>query len=211
MSWKNKAGFVFSLDAFVAFTLVIIAIQSLLVVSTTPSGYYNSLAQANYLAKDTLNSLYRVNIDGESIYAQSIQRTIGGNPSVTLEVIDATDELIPYPYSYAYDYYDYETDSWLLMYNASDNSTMPNSDPRFSQIQYNRVHATSTLLFSDYYDEADPSQSPYCNVMCKGYDTTTHSDTDSDSCMSVPCLHQPNSTYDTGNFTVGLLRLHVWG
>ncbi len=46
--------FIFSLDAFVAFTLALIAIYSLIFFSSVPSAYYYMLTQAHYLARDTL-------------------------------------------------------------------------------------------------------------------------------------------------------------
>jgi hypothetical protein len=47
-------AFIFSLDAFVAFTLALVAIYSLIFFSSIPSSYYYLLTQGHYLAKDTL-------------------------------------------------------------------------------------------------------------------------------------------------------------
>lgn len=47
-------GFVFSLDAFVAFTLALLAVYSLIFFSSIPSSYYYLLTQGHYLARDAL-------------------------------------------------------------------------------------------------------------------------------------------------------------
>ncbi len=50
-------AFIFSLDAFVAFALAILAIYSLIFFSSIPSGYYSALLQVHTLASDTLEAL----------------------------------------------------------------------------------------------------------------------------------------------------------
>ncbi len=50
-------AFIFSLDAFVAFTLALIAIYSLIFFSSIPSSYYYLLTQGHYLSRDVLMSL----------------------------------------------------------------------------------------------------------------------------------------------------------
>ncbi|MFH2106440.1 MAG: hypothetical protein ABII22_04215 [Candidatus Micrarchaeota archaeon] len=53
---KSK-GFIFSLDAFVAFTLSLVVISSLIFFSSIPSAHYATLMQAHYIAKDALLAL----------------------------------------------------------------------------------------------------------------------------------------------------------
>ena len=50
-------AFIFSLDAFVAFTLALVAIYSLIFFSSIPSSYYYLLTQGHYLARDVLYSV----------------------------------------------------------------------------------------------------------------------------------------------------------
>ncbi len=50
-------AFIFSLDSFVAFTLALVAIYTLIFFSAIPSSYYYLLTQGQYLTKDTLYSL----------------------------------------------------------------------------------------------------------------------------------------------------------
>lgn len=47
-------AFVFSLDAFVAFILALVAVYSLIFFSSVPSAYYFLLTQAHYLSRDAL-------------------------------------------------------------------------------------------------------------------------------------------------------------
>lgn len=54
---QNKKAFIFSLDSFVAFTLCLVIIYSLIFFSSIPSGYYDVLTQTHLLTKDTLNAL----------------------------------------------------------------------------------------------------------------------------------------------------------
>jgi hypothetical protein len=57
MSVKNSRAFIFSFDAFVAFTLSLVAIYSLIFFSSVPTTHYTLLTQAHYLAKDSLTAL----------------------------------------------------------------------------------------------------------------------------------------------------------
>ncbi len=50
-------AFIFSLDAFVAFTLALIAIYSLIFFSSIPSSYYYLLTQGHFLSRDVLMAL----------------------------------------------------------------------------------------------------------------------------------------------------------
>lgn len=50
-------AFIFSLDSFIAFTLALIAIYSLIFFSSVPSSYYYLLTQGHYLSRDVLMAL----------------------------------------------------------------------------------------------------------------------------------------------------------
>ena len=50
-------GFIFSLDAFVAFVLTMLTIGLLIFTISTPKAFYPSLEQAHVLAHDTLFAL----------------------------------------------------------------------------------------------------------------------------------------------------------
>ena len=115
-------GFVFSLDSFVAFSLILIAIQSLVVISSTPSGYYQSLAQANFVAQDTLNVLSHVRHDDgqKDLLSDGAAAAMNNDPQMAEKLILATNDLVPQPFSYTYDFYSFEDGQWHLIHNASD-------------------------------------------------------------------------------------------
>jgi len=211
----GRTGFAFSLDAFVAFSLVLIAIQSLIVISSAPQGYYQGLGQANYLAQGTLDVVSDIRLDdGRTSLLDGVARNalIGSSPPDQLRV--ATERLIPSPYSYSYDYYDFGAKSWYKVYNASEHMKIPFDayyNPRYSNVSFNRVMATSTILVGAYSDPVIVGDSPYCNVQCKGYRASTDDYSDPQSCIQVPCNVNPKSTFDAGDYSIGLLRLSVWG
>jgi len=212
-----KAGFIFSLDAFVAFSLILVSIQSILVVSSTPSGYYKSLLQAEYLAKDTLYALSSSNSSESPDQQASILDFSAGNAmrgqkfDYDREIIKKTNLAIPYPFSYAYHLYNSSSKEWRLLYNASSDSST--TDIRHG-VRYWRVQAAANRLFVGYSDVQAPGDSPYCNVMCKGYSQTNTNTagytTPPADCTLVPCNVSKN-TFDVGDFNVGILRLTVWG
>lgn len=60
---NTTKAFIFSIDAFIAFTLSLIAIYSLIFFSSMPSAQYAVLTQAHYLAKDSLSTLMLTKCD----------------------------------------------------------------------------------------------------------------------------------------------------
>lgn len=64
---KTRRAFIFSIDAFVAFSLALVALYSLVFFSAIPYNYYPSLMQAHNYAKDTLYTLSKIpSPDGDS-------------------------------------------------------------------------------------------------------------------------------------------------
>ncbi|MFH1306257.1 MAG: hypothetical protein ABIH83_01190 [Candidatus Micrarchaeota archaeon] len=218
----EKRGFAFSLDSFVAFSLILIAVQSLVVVSSSPVGYYRALEQANYIAQDSLNSLYEVRYDGgKDLFGEAVQGALEGNidPSHSAKLIQITNDLVPDPYSYSYDYYDFGTRQWHPIHNASsDCPSRYDNGMRFCNMPFHRVAASSTLLIAVYKDPVIGGDSMNCNVVCKGYmpyesrtaGTPVYT-TPPSECTKVPCDIQTASSFIHGDFSVGLLRLTVWG
>ena len=62
-------AFIFSLDAFVAFMVALVAIYSLIFFSSVPSAYYSMLTQAHYLSRDTLLALSTTACDADAVSA----------------------------------------------------------------------------------------------------------------------------------------------
>ena len=211
---QHRRGFVFSLDAFVSFSLILIAIQSIIIVSSAPAGYWQSLLQAEYLAKDTLHVISNTyGASGASVLGDSSAKFAAGVKfSQGSDIITVTNRLVPKPYSYSYHYYDIATGKWTTLYNASTDS--PPTDPHFN-VTYHRVSASAEQLMMDYSSPTIRPQSPYCNVMCHGWDPTLASTSNpfrsTDNCTQTPCSAMPSSNFQVGNLSFGLIRLTVWG
>ena len=109
----RRRGFVFSLDAFVAFSLILIAIQTMVLISASPAGYWKALLQAQFLAKDTLHDVSNVMVDnnGQSALGESSANIVSGHLDPRSRMIQISDKIIQSPYSYAYSYYDTNTDN----------------------------------------------------------------------------------------------------
>ncbi|VVB56929.1 Uncharacterised protein [uncultured archaeon] len=208
---RRLLGFVFSLDAFVAFSLILIAIQSMVIVSSTPAGYWPSLLQADFLAKDTLRAAANTHTDSGRTVLSDVRGPSTLNPGD--ELVRLSNHLIRPPYSYAYSYYDLASQNWTLIYNASDPMHADPSDPRIN-ITYRRVAASSEQLALEYSVLPVRPQSPWCNVMCHGWGgniPTPNNERSRADCVETPCSAQSASAYQTGNLTFGLVRLTVWG
>jgi len=211
----RRRGFVFSLDAFVAFSLILIAIQTMVLISASPAGYYKALLQAQFLAKDTLNEISSIRtVSGQSAMAEAsgpISRS--EHLQYTDAIIQISDKIIQEPYSYAYSYYDLTSERWYVVYNASSPDFEGEGGPH-ANITFSRVEASAQKLMMEYSSPPVRPESPYCNVYCKGWraDRTTPDHHSSDaSCIQTPCDAMPQSMYQVGNMTFGLLRLTVWG
>ncbi|MFH0927151.1 MAG: hypothetical protein V1822_01080 [Candidatus Micrarchaeota archaeon] len=219
----GRRGFVFSLDSFVAFSLILIALQSIVVVSSAPSGYYHSLAQANFLAQDTLQVLSNVKYNNGQggLFGDAAAAGLNSQPRAAEKLILATNDLIPQPYSYAYDYYSFEDEKWHMIYNASKEECNPAYEAnknaidighayRFCNVTFHRVEAASSMFVGVYQDPIERADSPYCNVACSGY-VPGSGYSSNEACTKVPCNVQPASTFDAGDFRLGMIRLRVWG
>ena len=206
----RRRGFVFSLDAFVAFSLILIAIQTMVLISASPAGYWKALLQAQFLAKDTLHDVSNVMVDnnGQSALGESSANIVSGHLDPRSRMIQISDKIIQSPYSYAYSYYDTNTDQWTTVYNASRDEGL---DGPHANITFRRVEASVQKLMLEYSTLPVRPESPYCNVYCHGWRGTTKADAPTADCVQTPCGPITNSTYQAGNMTFGLLRLTVWG
>lgn len=212
-----QKGYVFSLDAFVAFSLMLIAIQALLVMSTSPKAYSGALLQAQYIAHDTVQvmgiaKLYcptgagcdnRTYLEAIAPYAVGRGNCLGV-PFCSETFRNLSDQFVPPQYSYAFIYDDLEGGSWTV-YNAS-------NDPLSTHynVTFRRVMASASTYLLGYSQPLRPGDSPYCNVVCKGYNATSGSSSSPAACTQVPC-DAPVNGFDNGNFSVGLIRMSVWG
>lgn len=223
----TRGGYIFSLDAFVAFSLILIAIQALLLMTSTPRSYYPALLQAEYLAKDSLEAMSiayppcTTGIACDRTYAELLYSGTGSTSALTYgcargakstcsHIRDTLDQAIPPQYSYSFAFYDLTGNSWRDIYNASadDQSTHYN-------VNYSRVMASGQIFMIGYTVPVRTGQSPYCNVECHGWVAGDQSNpsphnTSVGSCTKVPCDPPPDGFVE-GNFQTGLMRMSVWG
>lgn len=122
-------AFIFSLDAFIAFTLALIAIYSLIFFSSVPSSYYYLLTQTHYLSRDALLSLSTTscNSDLYSIcheYSGSLLDRLSSYEGPARDsFIDLTiGQMIPDQFGYRVDISD-STGSFRSVYDTSAIST----------------------------------------------------------------------------------------
>jgi len=121
-------AFIFSLDAFVAFTLALIAIYSLIFFSSVPSSYYFLLTQGHFLARDVLVALSTTECDVDQYGACHVTGSQLDNivsnkfPSALArqDMIRATvGNLIPNQFGYSFDVSDDEGENWYSLYDTS--------------------------------------------------------------------------------------------
>jgi hypothetical protein len=154
---KCRKAFVFSLDSFVAFTLTVAALYTLIFFSTVPSAYYPALMQANYLAKDTLLSLSTTQYSEGQTYLGHI---IGsGGDTAAREYIGA---MLPVQFGYRLETKGPESEAWNLVYDtAEDPESMHKTD-------YHKLKATAQSLYLVIETEMDKGESPYGYIECDG-------------------------------------------
>ena len=117
-------AFIFSLDAFVAFTLALIAIYSLIYFSTVPSAYYYILTQAHYLSRDTLMALSTAECLGGSCYNPdgSVLDNIAFDTDLARQknlITDTVGLMVPNQFGYAVSVSDDGGQTWSVPYNTS--------------------------------------------------------------------------------------------
>ncbi|MBI5051431.1 hypothetical protein HZC08_01600 [Candidatus Micrarchaeota archaeon] len=192
---KSK-GFIFSLDAFVAFTLALIIIYTLVFFSSIPYAYYSGLMQAHYLAKDSLHSLSIAKgpVDGMSKLDYLV---LFDAPDSTKSdsIKQDLDLLIPEQFGYTLEYYLEDNSgqkTWTEVYSTkNDDSTKHNK-------VYKKLSTTAYALVFNY-ENADPklieAENPFGYITCKG--------------VLTQC-NPPESEYGKGNSAIRLVRLIVF-
>lgn len=190
---RYRKGIVFSLDSFVAFTLVVAALYTLVFFSTVPSAYYSSLTQANYLAKDTLVSLATTTYDGEDSSGETyLDLIISRSPDAARKYAG---RMIPDQFGYKLEMADYAADGaedWTVVYSTAADDTPLNTHKR----EYHKLKATAQALYLVVLTERDKGESPYGYITCYG---------DSTVC-DLPLPYD----YEAGDVALKLVRLTVF-
>ena len=201
----GRLGFVFSLDAFVAFTLSMISISLLLFTIGTPKPYYPSLQQATELSHDALRALAASSPGGQTTY---LEYAISGRGSISRSeaMNKVAGGIIPSGFGYTLQVYNFSSSSWATIYDSYSDPTSGRAGKTFTKLQ------ASSTLFSSFYD-VDPirGESPYCYASCKGYNGTNSDGSQSHAatCSVTPC-ETPTSGFLPGQNAVRLVRLTVY-
>ena len=227
-------GFVFSLDAFVAFVLIMITINLLIFTIGTPKPYYAELEAAHILAYDTLQVLsasgdisqpgtpaqtYLERIlrdDSSDDMPDMMRRVAGGNDSCSLTA--RCRPIIPKGYGYKLQYLNLDnaqagagspppgaSEDWKTLYDAGAD---PQSD-RFGK-NYTKLQASATVFLSAYVFQPMPGKSPFCHASCNGYGIDENgNEIAAAPCDTTPC-NTTKSNFRAGENTVRIVRLIVY-
>jgi len=213
-------GFVFSLDAFVAFVLIMITINLLIFTIGTPKPYYAELEAAHILAHDTLQVL-ATSGDAASagMPAQTYLERIltdggqGGIPGIMRKVAGGSGRypIIPKGYGYKLQYLNLDgvqqgtAGGWVLLYDAGNDT----SSDRYGK-NYTKLQASATTFLSAYTLKPMPGESPFCHAGCQGYMVKANgSPSYSAPCDTTPC-NTTTSNFRIGENTVKIVRLIVY-
>jgi hypothetical protein len=219
----RKRGFVFSLDAFVAFVLIMVTVNFLIFTMGTPKAYHSELEAAHILAHDTLEVLATSGDEGvpetylERILANQgdlqaiheiMARVAGGNPNYY--------PIIPHGYGYKLDYLDWDSSTpgnevWQPLYDAGVDgcARTPRSD-RCGK-NFTKLQASSTAFMSVYSPMPYPGESPFCHASCHGYEGVGAGGVIlyKSTCNVTPC-DIVKSNFLPGQSSVRILRLVVY-
>jgi len=163
-------AFIFSLDAFVAFTLVLLAIYSLIFFSSIPSSYYYLLTQGHYLSRDALLALSTTMCTGdyagcESGSASLLDNIVAQPPGGPRDLLirDSVGKMVPDQFGYVLEMNDPLTGGWESLYDTSTvgGETHARSGKRLSV-------SSQTITFGYAGNFTKPAESiygypPFCN------------------------------------------------
>jgi len=216
-------GFVFSLDAFVAFVLIMITINLLIFTIGTPKPYYAELEAAHILAHDTLQVLAtsgdspQAGAPGQTYLEMILRdqsspethdimmRVAGGNASYRT--------IIPRGYGYRLEYLNLNGslqqpgayDDWVPLYDSG----LDAQSDRYGK-NYTKLQSSATIFLSAYLFQPMPGQSPFCHAGCRGYRLDENGEIIYDSpCDTTPC-NVTKSNFRVGTNTVRIVRLAVY-
>lgn len=206
----QRSGFIFSLDAFVAFTLIMVTVSLLIFTIGTPKPYYPSLEQAHTLAHDTLEALATSSPSaGSPTYLEKIisaGSTLPASP-IIIPVAGGDDAIsnpmIPKGFGYRLETVNINDGTTTLVY---DSKIDPNSD-RYKK-DFSKLQASSTIFTSIYSPAPIAARSPYCYFSCHGFDPNNPT-SDVSNCSATPC-DSPKSTLLPWQNSIQIVRLVVY-
>ncbi len=197
-------GFIFSLDAFVAFTLIMLTISMLIFTIGTPKSFYPSLEQAHQLAYDGLQALSSgKDTPTSQTYLEQIVGNTGSVQDISFRVLGGSGQyrgMMPQGYGYRLEAYSFNSNSWKTIYDAGTDTASDRNGKAFTKL------SASAMSFLSLYDlQPSPGKSPYCYLSCHGYP----SNPSAPSCNATPC-NISISNFDPGQNSIQIVRLVVY-
>jgi hypothetical protein len=166
-------AFIFSLDAFVAFTLALVAIYSLIFFSSVPSAYYYLLTQGHYLSRDILLSISTTRCSDDygicenglgSVIDNIVSMGDANETSLRTQLIQNTVGLmVPRQFGYALELSGSEGSSWELIYDTKDDVTDQHAKSRKKL-----TVATQVITFGYSGKVNKLIESPFNYITCNG-------------------------------------------
>ncbi|MCX6772800.1 MAG: hypothetical protein NTV88_03450 [Candidatus Micrarchaeota archaeon] len=213
-------GFIFSLDAFVAFILVMLTISLLVFTIGTPKAFYPSLEQAHQLAHDTLYVLATTSDNPAS--GTYLEQVVGGSGQTAKIMKDVAGGwkngkigIIPYGFGYTLETYefpntDFPNGVWSVKYNSSKDCSSGDDGSDRCGKEFSKLAASSMTFASFYTVPRNSGHSPFCYLSCKGFDPDNPSGNfDSTFCDKTPC-DVMISNFNSGSNSIQLVRLTVY-
>ncbi|MDO8554647.1 MAG: hypothetical protein Q7S22_07605 [Candidatus Micrarchaeota archaeon] len=202
MSLTTKRAFIFSIDAFISFTIALSVIYSIVFFSSVPSAYYATLAQAHSLSRDTLLALSTSKCDDPSIcgnfkgstildilvFKSSFMGPSGQRAEFVKQFIGPQ---IPSQYGYIFEVSD-ENGVWTMVYNTSD-PAMATSDSH----KKTKDKLSISSYLPGFSSTISPPENPYSYLSCHGV-------------QQVTICSTPDNDYDIGEGVVKLAKLTVY-
>jgi hypothetical protein len=175
-------AFIFSLDAFVAFTLALIAIYSLIFFSSVPSAYYYLLTQGHYLSRDSLLAISMTECTadygsckspGASLLDNIVSENSGPAWAVAQkELIKSTvGPMVPRQFGYSVEISGDGGNTWSLAYDsgAAANQAGPDPDQHLALSDHRKLSVATQIITFGYSGRVSKLKtSPYYYMSCRG-------------------------------------------
>lgn len=163
-------AFIFSLDAFVAFMVALVAIYSLIFFSSVPSAYYSLLTQAHYLSRDSLLALSTAACDDYSECAARQSSVLDNIVSDRLSpgakeilVQETVGNMVPEQFGYIVEVSDTEGQGWTQVYN-----TMTARNDAHAE-QSRKLSVSTQVITMGYSGQVrKPTESTFNYLTCGG-------------------------------------------
>jgi hypothetical protein len=163
-------AFIFSLDSFVAFTLALVAIYTLIFFSAIPSSYYYLLTQGHYLAKDALYSLstsdcltpqFSCSMPSSSILDNIVFMQDSGSRSSN--IVNSIGSTVPIQFGYVLEVSTDNGATWASLYDTSSASGDPHAKAK------RKLSVSSQVVaFKNPDDLAKDAPNPFSYRSCNG-------------------------------------------